>query len=308
MENLSHLRQLLSLAETGNYRKAGERLGISHSAISQTVAKLESYYGVGLFKKQNSETTPTVFGERLISSAKIILKEMELAERDLQRIDSLDNGELVLGVDPSVCETLAGPALSNSLLQHPNLTFKIVVTPCGEEISYLREKKIDLFVGIKPDRLADDILYQPISYKPPVLACHADHPLAKTKEVTIRSISGYPCLSGEIPVWLQNEFNKRHLNQGGPFNIFKDLFLTSQSLTLVYNVLLHSKNSIAALPKEFIRKDVVENKLHILDLYPSMFEGPISGVIASANRPIVAPAAIELIATIKRLLTPSDRN
>ncbi len=308
MENLSHLRQLLSLAEAGNYRKAGERLGISHSAISQTVAKLESYYGVGLFTRHKSETTPTIFGEKLISSAKIILKEMELAERDLQRIDTLEDGELVLGVDPNVCETIAGPALSDCLLQHPNLTFKLVITPCGEEIRYIRQKKIDLFVGIKPDRLVPDISYEPVSYKPPVLVCHADHPVIKTKQVTIKSISRYPCLSGEVPVWLQNEFNERHLNQGGPFNIFKDLFLTSQSLTLVHKVLLRSKKSIAALPKEFIRKEVAERKLHILDLYPSMFEGPISGVIASANRPIAAPAAIELVATIKRLLTSSDRN
>ena len=63
VESLAHLRQLLALADTANYRKAGERLGISHSVISQTISKLEHHYGVELFDRRRSETLPTVFGE-----------------------------------------------------------------------------------------------------------------------------------------------------------------------------------------------------------------------------------------------------
>ena len=56
MENIAHFKQLIALADTSNYRKAGESLGISHSAISQTISKLETSYGVDLFYRRRNET------------------------------------------------------------------------------------------------------------------------------------------------------------------------------------------------------------------------------------------------------------
>ena len=51
MDSLGQLRQLIALAETGNFRKAGLRLGISHSAVSQTIKRLEAEYGTELFDR-----------------------------------------------------------------------------------------------------------------------------------------------------------------------------------------------------------------------------------------------------------------
>ena len=87
MENLNHLRQLLALAETGNYRKAGERLGMSHSAVSQTIAKLEELFEVTLFEKSGGETVPTAFGLRGVDSSKTMLMELERATRDLESLE-----------------------------------------------------------------------------------------------------------------------------------------------------------------------------------------------------------------------------
>ena len=127
MENLKHLRQIVALAETGNYRKAGERLGVSHSAISQTVAKLEGIYGVTLFEKHNAETMPTTFGLRIIDSAKNMLMELERASRELKDIDDDRGGELIIGVDPTLCESLIAPGIAHVTDSSPNITFKINV-------------------------------------------------------------------------------------------------------------------------------------------------------------------------------------
>ena len=53
MDSLGHLRQLVALAETGNFRKAGQRLGISHSAVSQTIKRIEAEGGNIGFRNGN---------------------------------------------------------------------------------------------------------------------------------------------------------------------------------------------------------------------------------------------------------------
>ena len=49
MDRMRSLRQIVTLADAGNFRKAAERLGVTHSALSQAIAKLEDSYGVPLF-------------------------------------------------------------------------------------------------------------------------------------------------------------------------------------------------------------------------------------------------------------------
>ena len=126
MENIAHLRQLVALAETGNYRKAGERIGISHSAVSQTINKLENQFGVELFERGKSQTIPTIFGSRIVESAKTIVAEIEQAGRDINLMSNLEDGGLILGVDPNVCESLLAPALGRLMNSHPKLKFKVL--------------------------------------------------------------------------------------------------------------------------------------------------------------------------------------
>ena len=84
MDTLPHLRQLVALADAGNFRKAGNKLGISHSAVSQTIKRLEESYGVALFDRIKGKTVPTAFGERLVLSARAAVNEMDAAHRDLK--------------------------------------------------------------------------------------------------------------------------------------------------------------------------------------------------------------------------------
>ena len=132
MDSLGHLRQLVALAETGNFRKAGQRLGISHSAVSQTIKRIEAEYGAELFDRMRfdgarNETVPTALGERMVAAARIAISEMEAAARDVQMMRDLEAGQLVIGADPTVSESLLAPAMARLLNSHPNWRFKIVL-------------------------------------------------------------------------------------------------------------------------------------------------------------------------------------
>ena len=165
MDSLGPLRQLVALAETGNFRKAGQKLGISHSAVSQTVKKLEAEYGTELFDRtrfdgSRNETVPTALGERIVAAARIAINEMEAAARDVQMLRDLEAGQLVIGTDPTVSESLLAPAMARLINSHPNWRFKVIICNRNEWERYLEERQIDIYIGLRPDRESDTFRYR----------------------------------------------------------------------------------------------------------------------------------------------------
>jgi len=49
MLSLSQFKQIVALSEHGSFTVAAEAVGLSHSALSQTLARLEGHYGVSFF-------------------------------------------------------------------------------------------------------------------------------------------------------------------------------------------------------------------------------------------------------------------
>ena len=100
-----HLRQLqcaLALAEYGHFGKAADAIGITQSGLTQSIARLESHYGVALFDRQRDGVRPTALGEVLLDDARIIIARLDDTSRRIQLMSELDIGELSIGADPRI--------------------------------------------------------------------------------------------------------------------------------------------------------------------------------------------------------------
>lgn len=71
--SLDQLRVLLMIADTGSFSAAGRQLGRVQSAISQTIAALESRQGVALFDRSGHRPQLTEGGQVLVDQAKLVL-------------------------------------------------------------------------------------------------------------------------------------------------------------------------------------------------------------------------------------------
>ena len=74
------LRQLecfVAVAEELHFRKAGERLGLSSSALSDRITGLETELGVDLFFRTTRQVSLTQAGSELLRDAKKILSEVD---------------------------------------------------------------------------------------------------------------------------------------------------------------------------------------------------------------------------------------
>lgn len=64
--DLSDITIFLSVAREGSFTKAAAKLGVSQSALSQTVRNLEARLGLRLLTRTTRNISPTEAGERLI--------------------------------------------------------------------------------------------------------------------------------------------------------------------------------------------------------------------------------------------------
>ena len=82
MLDLELLRSFVSVADTGGFTRAGERVHKTQSTVSQQIKRLEDTLGYPLPHRNGKQATPTEEGERLLSYARRILS-LEQEARDV---------------------------------------------------------------------------------------------------------------------------------------------------------------------------------------------------------------------------------
>ncbi len=65
-ENLNNLAAFLAVAREANFTRAAAKLGVSQSALSQTIRGLEARLGVRLLARTTRSVSLTEAGERLL--------------------------------------------------------------------------------------------------------------------------------------------------------------------------------------------------------------------------------------------------
>lgn len=301
MDSFNDYRQLLALEDAGNFRKAADRLGITHSALSQTVSKLEKRLGVSLFVRTKRATVPTSYGQRLMDAARLAMSELGEAEREISLMRNLEAGRLVIGADSNVGETLLALPLAQMMQEFPKLSFTVRTQNWSTMAEELRARRIDLYIGLSPDRRENDLVYVDLDLVPPTTVCRTGHPLLKRKAASIEDWMNCPIVGGEAPDWFLRALQKRYPDRFQSIETLRSTFLIAQDLGLVRQLVLAS-DAISILPYPVIDADVQAGRLVVLPVEYGPFAGSIPGVVASlAGRPL-PPAAAKLSRLVQDML------
>jgi len=106
--DITTLRLFVSVCETGNIARAGQRANIVGSAISKRLAQLEDTVGAKLLTRKRRGVEPTEAGETLLEHARAILASSERIERDMSAYASGVKGQVrILATASVLAESLA---------------------------------------------------------------------------------------------------------------------------------------------------------------------------------------------------------
>jgi len=133
-EDLNARAVFAAVAEARGFRAAGERLGVSASAVSQALRKLEAQLGVTLVQRTTRSVHLTAAGERLYASVRPALEEVRAAVAALGELSDVPRGTLRLLVGSAADAVLGGPLLADFLATHPHVSLDLVVSDARVDI------------------------------------------------------------------------------------------------------------------------------------------------------------------------------
>lgn len=125
--NLSDIAAFLLVAREGSFTKAAAKLGVSQSALSQTVKNLEARLGLRLLTRTTRKISPTEAGERLIHAVGPRLEEVEAEMAALTALRDKPAGTVRVAAGEHAAELVLWPVIERMLPEYPDVTVEIVV-------------------------------------------------------------------------------------------------------------------------------------------------------------------------------------
>ncbi|MGC4250925.1 MAG: LysR family transcriptional regulator [Sphingobium sp.] len=124
-ENLRDMNAFLAVAQEGSFTRGAVRLGVSQSALSQTIRSLEERLGIRLFSRTTRSVAPTEAGERLLALVAPAMEEIEHGLAQLNELRDKPSGTIRISADEYAVQTVLGPALERFLPNYPDIRVEV---------------------------------------------------------------------------------------------------------------------------------------------------------------------------------------
>ena len=123
-----------AVAELQSFRQASERLGVTRSAVSQSVRRLEDRLGVALFQRTTRSVTLTTEGQSLFERLSPALDDISAAVEATTDRHDRPSGLLKLAVSSIADRFLAGPYLAGFLAAYPEIRLDLTLTDLSFDV------------------------------------------------------------------------------------------------------------------------------------------------------------------------------
>lgn len=175
MEQLKRMALFATVVDKGSMVAAADVLGMSASAVSQQIRKLEESTQVSLLHRTTRRLTLTEAGAQLYQSCRQIVQLAEQAEQRLAELRDAPVGELRIAAPVGFSGHLVTNALAPLLRAHPQLNLRLFFQ--DEQIDLI-EQRIDL--AIRVGSMEDSSLVARHIGDWPMLLCAAPAYLARS--------------------------------------------------------------------------------------------------------------------------------
>jgi|SRR5579875_201275 DNA-binding transcriptional LysR family regulator len=179
----------IAIVETGSFTKGADRVAVSQSAISASIAKLEAEFDVQLLDRRRSPVVPTLAGERLLEAGRAILQISNALKGELETIARPKL--LRIGVPQSFSNSLVSKLLGSFQRVKPDVAIEVSDVPNEQLLELLAERQLDAVLTIFDEsagKFPNRILFK----EPYMLAVPLEHRFAQRESVKIADLSDEP--------------------------------------------------------------------------------------------------------------------
>ena len=126
-ETAADLVAFLVVAREQSFTRAAAQLGVSQSALSQTMRGLEARLGVRLLTRTTRRVSPTEAGERLLRIVTLRFAEIDTELEAVTALREKPAGTIRLTSTENAAASVLWPALERLLPKYPDMKVEIVI-------------------------------------------------------------------------------------------------------------------------------------------------------------------------------------
>ena len=178
------------VVECGNFTRAGEDLGYSQSAISQTVKGLERELGVTLLERRKDGIVLSRDGEGFYPFILRIWTAEQALEQKQREMQGLENSLVRIGAVASVTRSLLLPLMHRFKENYPNVSFDLLQGEYTNVEDWVSDGSVDF--GFTDLNMVSGYGNIPLYEEEMVAVFPAGHPAARKKVVTLQDVADEP--------------------------------------------------------------------------------------------------------------------
>jgi DNA-binding transcriptional LysR family regulator len=126
-ENYNDLVAFLTVAREQSFTKAAAKLGVSQSALSQTVRGLEARLGIRLLTRTTRSVSPTEAGQRLLNTVGPRFEEIETELGALSELKDKPSGTIRITAGEHPAISVLAPAIRKLAIEYPDINVEVIV-------------------------------------------------------------------------------------------------------------------------------------------------------------------------------------
>lgn len=124
----------LAVAEARNFRLAGERLGVTRSAVSQALQRLEDRIGTALVQRTTRSVSLTEAGEMFYDLVRPSAQDISEAVQAVRETQMRPSGLLKVVVSSIAERFISGPLLAGFMAAQPDVKLDVTITDAEFDI------------------------------------------------------------------------------------------------------------------------------------------------------------------------------
>ena len=190
--NLSQLEVLVAIVDAGSLTEAAEAVGLTQSAVSHSLNRLEAELGVTLLERGRQGISVSRIGQEVVNHARIILSQTEIIRQKTARARGVSVGKLRFGCVPHVSPRLLTGIIRDFQHRYPEIEIVLFEGKSPELMNWLQEGIIDAAMVLLPDHYP---LSVPLARDEIKVILAESHPLATADKLTLAQLSDEPLIA-----------------------------------------------------------------------------------------------------------------
>jgi LysR family hydrogen peroxide-inducible transcriptional activator len=156
--NIQQFQYILAVVDFKNFETAAEKRFVTQSTLSTMIGKFEEEIGIKIFNRKTKPVSLTHEGAQLIERIRILAKEIDALKNLIQEMKGEQEGELRIGIIPTLAPYLLPLFLMKFTKAFPKLKIIITEITTSEIIAGLKNRTMDM--GILSTPLQEESLLE----------------------------------------------------------------------------------------------------------------------------------------------------